>query len=208
MPLTAEAIEELRSLLPPDRVLTGEADLLLYACDAALDRARPEAVLLPRTAAEVQSIVRACSRLKIPFVARGAGTNLSGGCIPLKGGVILSTAPMDKIRELDTQKGVAVVEPGVVNLSLQKEAERLGLFYAPDPASYRACTLGGNCPATRLKSFPLRTYCSMSVSIFHDEGFSQPLSAMFRCSRVMCTTSKPQSRSATSSMRSRRCSTS
>ncbi|OGS04401.1 MAG: hypothetical protein A3G41_08525, partial [Elusimicrobia bacterium RIFCSPLOWO2_12_FULL_59_9] len=81
---------------------------------------------------------------KTPYVCRGAGTNLSGGCIPLRGGVVLSTALMRRIAQIDTTNLTAAVEPGVVNLDLQKEAERHGLFYAPDPASMKACTLGGN----------------------------------------------------------------
>ncbi len=144
MTIQLDVLDELRGALGESRVLTGEADLLTYAYDGALDRARPEAVVLAETVEHVRRAVEICRRAKLPYVARGAGTNLSGGCIPLRGGVILSTARMTRILEVDTRAGFALVEPGVVNLSLQKELEKAGWFYAPDPASYRACTIGGN----------------------------------------------------------------
>ena len=101
-------------------------------------------MVLARSTAEVRQAVLCCAREGVPFTARGSGTNLSGGCIPLKGGVVISTARMDKILQIDTSRGFALVEPGVVNLALQKELEKIGRFYAPDPASHRVCTLGGN----------------------------------------------------------------
>ncbi len=134
----------LRSLLDGGSLLTGEADLLSYSYDGALDRGRPEAVVLASNAEEVRRVVDWCLRRGVPFVARGAGTNLSGGCVALRGGVVISLAKLDRILEIDSETGVAVVEPGVVNLHLQKRLEGLGRFYAPDPASYRVCTLGGN----------------------------------------------------------------
>ena len=142
--MSIAALEAFQRALGPERVLTDEVSLLSYSYDGALDRARPEAVLLAASWEHVQAAVRICLEHRIPYVARGAGTNLSGGCIPLKGGVVLSTARMDRILEIDTRSGLALVEPGVVNLRLQKELEKIGWFYAPDPASYRACTLGGN----------------------------------------------------------------
>ena len=138
------AAGELSALLERGAVLAGEADVLAYSYDGALDRARPDAVVLARAGAEVSRVVRWCSERGTPFTARGAGTNLSGGCIPLKGGVILSTASMAGILEIDASRETAVVEPGVINLKLQRELEKIGFFHAPDPASYRVCTLGGN----------------------------------------------------------------
>ncbi|MBI4051851.1 MAG: FAD-binding protein [Elusimicrobia bacterium] len=137
-------IAELERVADKGRLLTDEVDILSYTYDAALDRARPEAIFIARDAAQVQRAVQICLKHKVPYVARGAGTNLSGGCIPLKGGVVISLVGMDKILEIDTQSHFAVVEPGVVNFRLQKELEGVGFFYAPDPASYKACTLGGN----------------------------------------------------------------
>jgi glycolate oxidase subunit GlcD len=137
-------LELLRRLLPPGSLLDSEADLAVYSYDAALDRARPQAVALPRSVEDVSRIIEFCVLERIPFTARGAGTNLSGGCIPLRGGIVLSLARMDKILEIDTARGFALVEPGVVNLSLQKELEKINFFYAPDPASFRVSTIGGN----------------------------------------------------------------
>ncbi|MEK7859464.1 MAG: FAD-linked oxidase C-terminal domain-containing protein [Elusimicrobiota bacterium] len=138
------ALESLRPLLSPGALLTSAADLASYSYDAALDRGRPDAVALCRSARDVQAAVAWCAKEKVPFTARGAGTNLSGGCIPLRGGLILALARMDRILEVDTAGGFAVVEPGVVNLNLQKELEKAGCFYAPDPASFKVSTLGGN----------------------------------------------------------------
>lgn len=136
--------KKLRALVPGDALLTEEADLAVYSYDAALDRGKPDAVVLARSAEEVARVVRYCAKEKVPFTARGAGTNLSGGCIPLRGGIILSLARMNRILEIDAAAGYAVVEPGVVNLNLQKELEKKGFFYAPDPASFKVSTLGGN----------------------------------------------------------------
>ncbi len=136
--------DSLARKLSPGAVLTSPAELAVYSYDGALERARPDAVVLARSAEDVARTVAWCAQEGIPFTARGAGTNLSGGCVPLKGGVVLSTARMDRVLEVQAAAGVALVEPGVVNLGLQKQLEPLGLFYAPDPASYRVCTLGGN----------------------------------------------------------------
>ncbi len=135
---------ELGSLVARGSLLTSASDLATYSYDGALDRARPDAVLVARSAADVSRAVAWCARNSVPFVARGAGTNLSGGCIPLKGGLVISLARMSRILSIDAAARVACVEPGVVNMDLQKEAEKLGLFYAPDPASFRVSTIGGN----------------------------------------------------------------
>ena len=140
----AAGLDGLGALVAPGSLLTSAADLAVYSYDAALDRARPDAVLIARSAEDVKRAVAWCAANKVPFVARGAGTNLSGGCIPLKGGLIISLARMNRILSIDARARVACVEPGVVNLELQKEAEKLGLFYAPDPASFKVSTIGGN----------------------------------------------------------------
>jgi glycolate oxidase len=140
----AGGLAGLGALVAPGSLLTSAADLAVYSYDAALDRARPDAVLIARSAEDVKRAVAWCAASKVPFVARGAGTNLSGGCIPLKGGLIISLARMNRILSIDAGARVACVEPGVVNLELQKEAEKLGLFYAPDPASFKVSTIGGN----------------------------------------------------------------
>jgi glycolate oxidase len=138
------ALEELRPLLSPGALLSGEADLAVYSYDAAYDRAKPEGVVLAASVEDVRRAVAFCAKAHLPFVARGAGTNLSGGCVALRGGLVISLARLDKILEVDAAAGVAVVEPGVVNLDLQKRVEPLGFFYAPDPASFKVSTIGGN----------------------------------------------------------------
>ncbi|MBI5245689.1 MAG: FAD-binding protein [Elusimicrobia bacterium] len=137
-------LAELRARVGPGSLLTSPAELAVYSYDGALDRARPDAVLIARSAEEVRRAVLWCAAEKVPFVARGAGTNLSGGCVPLKGGLVIALARLNRILSLDVSGRVACVEPGVVNLDLQKEAEKVGLFYAPDPSSFRVSTVGGN----------------------------------------------------------------
>ena len=125
-------------------LLTSEADLLAYSYDSSLERGRPDAVAVARRPEDIQAVVRWCLERGVPYVARGAGTNLSGGCVPLRGGVVLSTERLDRILTVDTQRETALVEPGVINLKLQDSLAAAGRFYAPDPASYKVCTIGGN----------------------------------------------------------------
>ncbi len=126
-------------------VLDGPEELIAYECDACLlIKNAPEIVVLPKTTQEVSQVVSFCHTHKIPFTARGAGTGLSGGALPLKGGVLISLNRMDQILEIDTENHTATVEVGVVNAHLNQALEATGLFYAPDPSSQSACTLGGN----------------------------------------------------------------
>jgi len=142
--MTKQDLALLRDCLPPGAFLTGEAQLAAYSYDGASTRGRPEAVALPRSAEEVRRIVVVCRERRVPYVARGAGTNLSGGSVSSRGGVVLSLARLDRILAVDTAALTAVVEPGVVNLKLQEELERTGHYYAPDPSSFRVSTIGGN----------------------------------------------------------------
>ena len=137
-------LAELEAEVAPGSLLRSPAELAVYSYDGALDRARPDAVLVARDAQDVRRAVAWCAANGVPFIARGAGTNLSGGCIPVKGGLVIALARLNRILSIDAAARVACVEPGVVNLSLQREAEKLGLFYAPDPASFRVSTIGGN----------------------------------------------------------------
>lgn len=125
-------------------LLTAPADIAVYSYDAALDRASPDGVVLAKSAEDVRRTVAWCAKNGVPFVARGAGTNLSGGCIALRGGIVLALAALNRVLEIDEKAGVAVVEPGCVNLVLQKALEPRGYFYAPDPASFKVSTIGGN----------------------------------------------------------------
>ena len=140
-----DAIAALRRCLPADALLTEPVELAAYECDGlAVLRQRPIAVALPRTESEVVAVLRCCHRLGVPVVARGAGTGLSGGALPHADGVVLSLARLNRILELDAAAGTARVEPGVRNLALSEAAAPYGLYYAPDPSSQIACTIGGN----------------------------------------------------------------
>lgn len=136
--------EALARLVAPGSLQTSPAELAVYSYDGALQRSSPDAVLIARSADDVRRAVAWCAAEGVPFVARGAGTNLSGGCIPLRGGLIISLARLNRVLSIDAAARVACVEPGLVNLELQKAAAPLGLFYAPDPASFKVSTLGGN----------------------------------------------------------------
>jgi glycolate oxidase len=125
-------------------VLTEPADLLLYSYDSSTAVGRPEAVVFPNSTEEVASVVGICAKGRIAFVARGAGTNLSGGSVPLKGGVVIALSRMSQVLEIDVENQRAVVQPGVVNLHLQEMLARHGLQFCPDPASQKVSTLGGN----------------------------------------------------------------
>jgi glycolate oxidase len=137
-------VDELRSLLPEQQVLWRDYDLMLYEYDGSIDKHRPGAVVFPLSTAEVSAVVKACNRSGVPYTARGAGTGLSGGAIPARGGVLISLARMTRILEIDADNMRAIVEPGVVNLRLGQATAGYGLTYVPDPSSQKACTIGGN----------------------------------------------------------------
>ncbi len=132
------------SLLGADKVLWRPDDLLLYEYDGAVDTATPDAVVLPNETADVAKLARFCSEHHVPIVPRGAGTGLSGGAIPVFGGVVVSFARMNRILEIDVPNLRAVAQPGVINLHLSTAAAPYGLHFVPDPSSQKACTLGGN----------------------------------------------------------------
>lgn len=126
-------------------VLDRPEELLSYDCDACtLVKAAPELVVLPRTADEVAFIINQCREAKVPYTARGGGTGLSGGALPMQGGVLIALSRMDRIQHIDPEQRTATVEVGVVNAWLNTALKPYGLFYAPDPSSQSACTLGGN----------------------------------------------------------------
>jgi glycolate oxidase len=119
-------------------------DLALYEYDGSVDKARPAMVVFPRTTEDVVEIVTITAKYKIPIVGRGSGTGLSGGAIPRSGGVIIGFSRMNRILEIDLENERAVVQPGVINLDITMAVQAAGYFYAPDPSSQRACTIGGN----------------------------------------------------------------
>jgi glycolate oxidase len=137
-------VDQLREALGPGSVFEATEDVVMYEYDYGLDRAMPQLVALPRSTAEVQAIVRAARAAGVPIVARGAGTGISGGAVPSRGGVVVSLARMNRILDIDAANRCAVVQPGVVNLDLSVAAEPYGLFFAPDPSSQKASTIGGN----------------------------------------------------------------
>ena len=137
-------IDELRRLLPSEQVLWRDYDLMLYEYDGSIDKHRPAAVVFPLTTDEVSRVVKLCHRAGVPYTARGAGTGLSGGAIPARGGVLISLARMNQILEIDVENMRAIVQPGVVNLRLGQATAASGLTYVPDPSSQKACTIGGN----------------------------------------------------------------
>ncbi|MBC5806796.1 MAG: FAD-binding oxidoreductase [Candidatus Eremiobacter antarcticus] len=137
-------IQRLRSAVGHEHVTARPDDLRNYAYDGSIDRAAPEAVVFPADAAQVAAVVRACEELRCPYVARGAGTGLSGGAIAEFGGVLISTARMRRILDIDAANRTALVEPGVVNAHISAAVATLGLRFVPDPSSQSACTIGGN----------------------------------------------------------------
>ncbi|MCC7475359.1 MAG: FAD-binding protein [Pirellulales bacterium] len=142
---TLELADELRRLLGPKRVLDSRSDLAVYECDAfVLEKNCPSVAVLPESTAEVAAIVRLCNERGVAFVPRGAGTSLSGGGMPVGGGVMIVLTRMREVLEVNLRDRYAVVEPGVVNVNLNKRLAGTGFHYAPDPSSQGACTIGGN----------------------------------------------------------------
>ncbi|HPO20290.1 MAG TPA: FAD-binding protein, partial [Rubrivivax sp.] len=141
----AEVLAALRPLLPEHALLWRAEDTTPYECDGLTAyRALPLLVALPDSEAQVAAVLRACHVLRVPVVARGAGTGLSGGALPHRLGVTLSLAKFNRILKLDPYARTARVQCGVRNLAISEAAARFGLYYAPDPSSQIACTIGGN----------------------------------------------------------------
>ena len=145
MSLSAAFVTDLRRAVGADHIVTEPERLRVYECDGLTGhRALPEVVVLPASTGEVQEVVRACHRERVPFVARGAGTGLSGGATPVAGGVVVALSRMNRILEVDLASQRVVVEPGVTNLEVTQAVAADGFFYAPDPSSQQVCTIGGN----------------------------------------------------------------
>lgn len=145
MSQTKELLAELTALLGLERVTSDPTELLVFECDGlTLSKHPPDAVVYPESTEEVAEIVRICQRHTTPFLARGAGTGLSGGAIAVQGGIVIQMSKMDRILEIDYEDEVAVVQPGLVNVELSLETNSRGYHFAPDPSSQKACTIGGN----------------------------------------------------------------
>jgi glycolate oxidase len=140
-----EVVNALRAVLPAHSILFNEEDTRPYECDGlSAYRQLPMVVVLPENEAQIVDILKICLRLSVQVVPRGAGTGLSGGAMPIADGVVLSTARLNKIVKLDPYARTAVVQPGVRNLAISEAAQAHGLYYAPDPSSQIACSIGGN----------------------------------------------------------------
>jgi len=138
-------IDQLRSALPQDCVVADPVSMKPYECDGLSGyRQIPRVVVLPRTVEQVQAVMKICQETRTPIVPRGAGTSLSGGAMPHKNGVVLSLARLNRILEIDQDNRTARVQAGVRNLQISEAVQHLGLYYAPDPSSQIACTIGGN----------------------------------------------------------------
>lgn len=142
--MDAKLLAEVQRLLGPDNVLYKAEDLLLYEYDGSVEIGRPDCVVFPQNTEHVVSIVALANRFQTPLVGRGAGTGLSGGALARTGGILTVFSRMNRILQVDAQNQRAVVQPGVVNSDLSAGVAHLGLHFAPDPSSQKACTIGGN----------------------------------------------------------------
>ena len=137
-------VRELGALLGGDGLLHRPEDVIVYEYDYGLDRAVPDAVVFPSSAEQVAEVVKIARRYDLPLVARGAGTGIAGGAVPVGGGIVVALARLKRILAIDYENRVALVEPGVVNLDITAAVQEGGYFFAPDPSSQKASTIGGN----------------------------------------------------------------
>ena len=142
---SSQLLAELREIVGADGLLYNPDELLVYECDGyVVEKKVPDVVVFPRSTEEVVAVVRACNRAQVPFIPRGAGTSLAGGCLPVGGGVMITLTRMKQILEVNLRDRYAIVEPGLVNVHLTRHLAGTGFHYAPDPSSQGACTIGGN----------------------------------------------------------------
>jgi len=137
-------LDEIRAIVGPKATLHRSQDLMLYEYDGQIDKHTPDVVAFPKDTDDVVALVKIAATHGLPLVGRGAGTGLSGGVIPVEGGLMIAFARMNKILEIDYENECAVVQPGVVNLEITRVVQGDGYYYAPDPSSQKACTIGGN----------------------------------------------------------------
>ena len=137
-------INQLEGIVGADNVLTSKEERICYSYDATLFRSMPDVVVKPDNTKQISAIMTFANKEGIPVTPRGCGTGLSGGSVPAKAGIVMSLTRMDKIKRIDAENLLAVVDPGVINVDLDNSVEEVGLFYPPDPASKKQCTMGGN----------------------------------------------------------------
>ena len=139
-----ELIRALRAIVGEPYVLVEKEDVIVYEQDGSIFQVMPEVVVVPANVDEVAAVIKAAKQADVPIVPRGSGTGLAGGAVPAEGGIILSLARLNHILRIDLGNRIAVVEPGVINLDVTKAVSKDGYFYAPDPSSQAACSIGGN----------------------------------------------------------------
>src|SRR5215469_7338345 len=143
--VSAQVIDALCAIVGRDNVIHGDQELLVYECDAyTIEKQLPNVVVLPRTSEEVAAVVKLCAQHQLPVIPRGAGTSLSGTVLAVTGGVMIALTRMTKILEIDYRNRRALVEAGCVNAWVTQAVKGGGVYYAPDPSSQSACTIGGN----------------------------------------------------------------
>src|SRR5262245_30197464 len=140
----AHFIADLRAIVGSHYVLAEKEDVVVYEQDGSIFQVMPEIVVLPGDVEQVSAVVRLAKQAGVPIVPRGSGTGLAGGAVPAEGGIILSLSRLNRILKIDLENRIALVEPGVINLDVTKAVTKDGLFYAPDPSSQAACSIGGN----------------------------------------------------------------
>lgn len=142
---TSRLLPRLIEIVGEEGILSAHEELLVYECDGyVIEKKTPDVVVFPTTTEQIVAIVKLCNELQVPFIPRGAGTSLAGGCLPVGGGVMIALTRMRKILEVNLRDRYAVVEPGLVNVHLTNHLKGSGFHYAPDPSSQGACTIGGN----------------------------------------------------------------
>jgi glycolate oxidase len=139
-----ELLHSLRNVVGESYLLTEKEDVIVYEQDGSIFQVVPEIVVLPADVEQVSAVVRLAKQANVPIVPRGSGTGLAGGAVPAEGGIVLSLARLNRILKIDLDNRTAIVEPGVINLDMTKAVARDGFFYAPDPSSQAACSIGGN----------------------------------------------------------------
>ncbi len=137
-------VGQLRAIVGERHVLVEKEDVIVYEQDGSIFQVMPEVVVLPADVEQVAAVVKAAKQAAVPIIPRGSGTGLAGGAVPAEGGIVLSLARLDRVLKIDLENRIAVVEPGVINIDLTKAVAEDGFFYAPDPSSQAACSIGGN----------------------------------------------------------------
>jgi glycolate oxidase len=137
-------VGQLRAIVGERHVLVEKEDVIVYEQDGSIFQVMPEVVVLPADVEQVAAVVKVAKQAHVPIIPRGSGTGLAGGAVPAEGGIVLSLARLDRILKIDLENRTAIIEPGVINIDLTKAVAKDGFFYAPDPSSQAACSIGGN----------------------------------------------------------------